>query len=203
MMGTRRQNVQKGELKMSKYYIVRIREQAEEFVKQSKVAVGWSDVDFTKFKGDGDGLAEAVRKCYYSDSDVSPYLLGRKRSEVKRFINIKKGDIVARKSYNKDIIFVVKKVINRKENKIALLKGLIERVEADSDIKDLELVDKNQVKKCMDRLNDKLKQKAIINKDYKIAILTQDRQNKEKIKTGKILHLDGDSCLDNKNSLLA
>lgn len=117
--------------------------------------------------------------------------------------NIKKGDIVARKSYNKDIIFVVKKVINRKENKIALLKGLIERVEADSDIKDLELVDKNQVKKCMDRLNDKLKQKAIINKDYKIAILTQDRQNKEKIKTGKILHLDGDSCLDNKNSLLA
>ena len=106
--------------------------------------------------------------------------------------NIKKGDIVARKSYNKDIIFVVKKVINRKENKIALLKGLIERVEADSDIKDLELVDKNQVKKCMDRLNDKLKRKAIINKDYKIAILTQDRQNKEKIKTGKILHLDGE-----------
>ena len=94
MMGTRRQNVQKGELKMSKYYIVRIREQAEEFVKQSKVAVGWSDVDFTKFKGDGDGLAEAVKKCYYSDSDVSPYLLGRKRSEVKRFINIKKGDII-------------------------------------------------------------------------------------------------------------
>ena len=77
------------------------------------------------------------------------------------------------------------------------------RVEADSDIKDLELVDKNQVKKCMDRLNDKLKRKAIINKDYKIAILTQDRQNKEKIKTGKILHLAGDSCLDNKNSLLA
>lgn len=113
--------------------------------------------------------------------------------------NIKKGDIVARKSYNKDIIFVVKKVINRKENKIALLKGLIERVEADSDIKDLELVDKNQVKKCMDRLNDKLKQKAIINKDYKIAILTQDRQNKEKIKTGKILHLDGDKKYSEKS----
>ena len=113
--------------------------------------------------------------------------------------NIKKGDIVARKSYNKDIIFVVKKVINRKENKIALLKGLIERVEADSDIKDLELVDKNQVKKCMDRLNDKLKRKAIINKDYKIAILTQDRQNKEKIKTGKILHLDGDKKYSEKS----
>ena len=94
MMGTRRQNVQKGELKMRKYYIVRIREQAEEFVKQSKVAVGWSDVDFKKFIDNEVGLAEKVKRCYYSDSDVSPYLLGRKLSEVKRFINIQEGDII-------------------------------------------------------------------------------------------------------------
>ena len=38
------------------------------------------------------------------------------------------------------------------------------------------------------------------NKNYKIGILMKNTRSKEKIVTGKILHLDGDSCLDNKNS---
>lgn len=38
--------------------------------------------------------------------------------------------------------------------------------------------------------------------NYKIGIITKNKKNTEKIISGKILHLDGDSCLDNKNSLL-
>ena len=44
---------------------------------------------------------------------------------------IKKGDIVGRNSYNKDIIFIVK---STKDKKNVLLEGLFERIIADSDI---------------------------------------------------------------------
>ena len=47
---------------------------------------------------------------------------------------IKKGDIVGRKSYGKDIIFIVERIIQNKNDKIAILKGLVERIEADSDV---------------------------------------------------------------------
>ena len=52
---------------------------------------------------------------------------------------IKKGDIVARKSHGKDILFVVKNILYTKKEKIAILKGLVDRIEADSNIKDLEI----------------------------------------------------------------
>ena len=55
---------------------------------------------------------------------------------------IKKGDIVGRKSYGKDVIFSVKRIIDTKEGKIAILKGIIERVEADSSVDDLEVIDR-------------------------------------------------------------
>ena len=43
---------------------------------------------------------------------------------------VKKGDIVGRISYNEDIIFVVKKILKQKNGrKIAILKGLTERIE--------------------------------------------------------------------------
>ena len=60
--------------------------------------------------------------------------------------DIKKGDIVVRKSYGKDIIFRVINILNKPEEKIAVLNGVIERIEADSKIADLELVDKQKVK---------------------------------------------------------
>ena len=55
---------------------------------------------------------------------------------------IKKGDIVGRKSYGKDIIFIVERIIQNKNDKIAILKGLVERIEADSDVDDLEIIEK-------------------------------------------------------------
>ena len=51
---------------------------------------------------------------------------------------IKEGDIVARKSYDKDILFSVKKIIKNQKEDIAILTGVIERIEADSPINDLE-----------------------------------------------------------------
>lgn len=118
---------------------------------------------------------------------------------------IKKGDMVARKSYGKDIIFTVKNIINTKKEKIALLKGIGDRIEADSRIEDLELIDKEMVNKRIQALEDKMNSKIKIAKetrgleDYKIGILSPSNRNKEKIITGKILHLDGDKKYTQKS----
>lgn len=118
---------------------------------------------------------------------------------------IKKGDIVARKSYGKDIIFVVKNIIHTKTEKIAILKGMVDRIEADSSIEDLEIVDKQIVNEKMETLHHKINHKIIQTKEtrgkneYKIGILTPSRKNKERIITGKILHLDGDKKYSQKS----
>ena len=103
---------------------------------------------------------------------------------------IKIGDIVGRKSYNKDILFRVKNIIDTTNGQIAILIGVIERVEADSKVSDLEKVDRDRIKEDLINI-----QKRIENKIGQIDI-----SKKKYIVTGKILHLDGDSCLDNKNS---
>ena len=63
----------------------------------------------------------------------------------------KKGDIVARKSYGKDIIFCIKKIIITNKNEIAILYGLFERIEADSITDDLELIDNKTLKTIMEK----------------------------------------------------
>ena len=119
---------------------------------------------------------------------------------------IKKGSIVGRKSYHKDVLFVVKTIISTKNGNIAILKGITERVEADSYINDLEIIQKDDLKEYLNKKNEEIEkkieksQKEQENKNYKIGILMKNTRAKEKIVTGKILHLDGDSCLDNKNS---
>ncbi len=118
---------------------------------------------------------------------------------------IKKGDIVARKSYGKDIIFVVKNIIQTKKEKIAILKGMVDRIEADSHIDDLEIVNKQIVNEKLETLHHKMNHKIIQTKEnrgeseYKIGILTPSYRNKERIITGKILHLDGDKKYSQKS----
>ena len=118
---------------------------------------------------------------------------------------IKKGDIVARKSYEKDILFMVKNIINIPPKKIAILKGLVDRIEVDSDIEDLEIVDKQTVNKKIETFHSKMNSKITETKEkrntdeYKIGILSQNSRNKEKIITGKILHLDGDRKYSQKS----
>ena len=103
---------------------------------------------------------------------------------------IKKGDIVARKSYGKDILFVVNKIIETKSGKIAILRGLVERVEADSDIIDLELMDSNTIKNNLDALEKRLNNRIKENRNHEM---------RRAYKTGKILHLDGDKKYSEKS----
>ena len=116
---------------------------------------------------------------------------------------IKKGDIVGRKSYNKDIIFTVKNIIRTKRNDVAILKGVTKRIEVDSNLDDLEIIKKKDIKKNFAELDNEL-QKRIekINREddnYRIGIFTKDNRTQEKIITGKILHLDGDRKYSEKS----
>ena len=118
---------------------------------------------------------------------------------------IKKGQIVGRKSYGKDIIFKVSNIIEKTNKKIAILNGVIERIEADSEISDLELIEKNKVKEILKKLDNRLEKRVINTKNhfkdrnYKIGLLTNSTKAKEKIVSGKILHLDGDRKYSEKS----
>ena len=114
---------------------------------------------------------------------------------------IRKGDIVGRKSYGKDIMFSVKNIINTPKGTIVILRGIIDRIEADSYLDDLEKIDKTYIKKKVKYFEERIDRKAEEIRKYKKNI--ENKRVAEKILTGRILHLDGDSCLDNKNSLLA
>lgn len=95
---------------------------------------------------------------------------------------IKKGDIVGRISYNKDIIFIVEDIRDKKN---VILKGAFERIIADSDINDLELMDQREMS---------LKEKI---KEFKLK-KQENRMNEIGI-NGKILHLDGDKRYSEKS----
>ncbi len=118
---------------------------------------------------------------------------------------IKKEDVVVRKSYGKDILFTVKNIIQTNQGKIVILRGLIDRIESDSPIEDLEIADKNTIKKQLEALDLKVNNNIKKNKnnskvnEYRIGIVSPNSRNKEKIITGKILHLDGDKKYSEKS----
>ena len=59
---------------------------------------------------------------------------------------IKKGDIVARKSHNLDILFSVEKIIRSTNGmRIAILKGITTRIVADAYLNDLVVLDSKEV----------------------------------------------------------
>lgn len=116
----------------------------------------------------------------------------------------RKGDIVGRISYNKDVIFVITKIIKTSSNnEICILKGLTERIVADSPPEDLEIIDKRIVNKKIKSIEDKIEnriQKCIKCGEYNVKrkskmfyfINNEKRGESQNIYTGKILHLDGD-----------
>lgn len=70
---------------------------------------------------------------------------------------IRKGSIVGRKSYGKDILFVVEKIVkNGAKKEIAILKGVTIRIEADAFLDDLELINQDEVENSLRSLDDKL-----------------------------------------------
>lgn len=109
--------------------------------------------------------------------------------------NVKKGDIVARKSHNKDVIFVVDLII---ENKIAILTGITTRLKADSPIEDLEIVDKKEVINIYKSIDEKI-DKTLCNK----GIIKNNflKRSDKIIYTGRILHLDGDRKYSEKSNM--
>ena len=103
---------------------------------------------------------------------------------------IKKGDVVGRISHGKDILFKVKRIITLKnQEKIVILKGISERIEADSNIEDLYLIPKEEIQNEIEKLDKKI-EKRITNDNNKRAELTT---------YGKILHLDGDRKYSQKS----
>ena len=58
---------------------------------------------------------------------------------------IKRGDIVGRISYGKDIIFVVEDIMKVNNKEVAILKGVTIRIKADSPLDDLEILSKELV----------------------------------------------------------
>ncbi len=116
---------------------------------------------------------------------------------------IRKGTIVSRNSYNNDILFIVKKIIKLSNGKkIVLLKGLTERIEADSYIEELSLVKKEMIENNLRSFDTKLEERISINKiinSKEKSLIKKDHRNTEKIITGKILHLDGDRKYSQKS----
>ena len=103
---------------------------------------------------------------------------------------IKKGDIVGRISYKKDIIFVVDSIIKINEyTQIAILKGLTMRIKADSPIDDLEIIDKRIAKTNVKSLEERF-----------LSHLNKYTNRLRKPNNfGKILHLDGDTRYSQKS----
>ncbi len=107
-------------------------------------------------------------------------------------MKIKKGDIVARKSYGKDIIFKIDRIIKLKNGEsYCILKGLTVRIEADSPLNDVEIVEEKRIisteKRIEDLINKRINDNKKNNRNYSI-------------KTGKILHLDGDRKYSEKSA---
>ncbi|MDD2376569.1 MAG: sporulation peptidase YabG [Clostridia bacterium] len=109
------------------------------------------------------------------------------------------GDVVARKSYNLDILF---KIIGINKN-IVDLAGLTVRIVADSPMSDLVHITETEAKDRMKKIDDSRRKRMDrcyynINKKFNIRDTIVDNPNiyvKEKIfkKPGVILHIDGDA----------
>lgn len=106
---------------------------------------------------------------------------------------IKKGDIVARKSYGCDILFFVDKIIfSTNGTAIAILKGITVRIIADSFLDDLLIIDNNLIDNNIKRLDSKI--------ESRIFSLINKSRYQSMPKTGKILHLDGDRRYSEKSN---
>ncbi len=111
---------------------------------------------------------------------------------------IRKGDIVGRLSYDKDIIFVVERIIKTKDGaEFAILKGLTFRIQADSPIEDLELVEPKRVAQHVRNLEERVAKR--IQKCEKYLKQSYPFREKMIVYTGKILHLDGDKKYSEKS----
>lgn len=109
-------------------------------------------------------------------------------------MKLKKGDIVGRLSYNKDIIFVISDIIKYNGKEEAILKGIITRIEADSPLEDLEIIEYSKISKLLKTFDNDIenrKKNLLSNKNNGL------KRNDQYY--GKILHLDGDKRYSEKS----
>lgn len=105
-------------------------------------------------------------------------------------MEIKRGDIVGRISYGKDILFRVDRIIKIKNTgrAYAILKGVQYRIEADAPIEDLEKIERGQIETEKRGIESKIKKRvSLVTK----GIFEKNRET-NKITNALILHLDGD-----------
>lgn len=111
-------------------------------------------------------------------------------------MEIKKGDIVGRISYGKDILFYVDRIINTKTGKkYAILRGVQFRIEADAELDDLEKMNKDEIETEKRGIETKIKKR--IAKSTK-EIYTKKTRNQDT--NALILHLDGDKRYAQKSA---
>ncbi len=134
-------------------------------------------------------------------------------------INIKAGDIVARKSYSRDVFFKVMEIYHSDNGTYALLKGLDLRLCASSPLSDLEKVEPAEVARYWHNVmkNNSEQMKRVFKrrmKEREIRFARALKQNaleeEKKIEAfdlpGTVLHLDGDPdylnlCMTTYNQL--
>ena len=107
---------------------------------------------------------------------------------------VKNGDYVARKSHGKDILFNVEKIVkltNGKEN--AILKGVTYRIKADAPLEDLCIIDKKQAIKMIQKYDLRILEMAKKIKQEENEKL--NKRNQPQVRTGLILHLDGECII--------
>lgn len=108
---------------------------------------------------------------------------------------IKNGDYVARKSYGKDILFNVEKIIKLSDGKEnAILKGVTYRIKADAPIEDLCIINKKEAMKIIEQCD--LRSFEMFQQAEKQATC---KRNRTEVRTGLILHLDGDKKYSQKS----
>ncbi|NLK94321.1 MAG: sporulation peptidase YabG [Clostridiales bacterium] len=109
------------------------------------------------------------------------------------------GDIVVRKSYDRDVTFKIIDIKEKNGDKVYILKGICIRILADSKGVDLEIVnDDNEGKKdkiLNSRVNSAIKNAIALRGDILSRAKPKELNERELMfgRPGKILHVDGDS----------
>jgi len=114
-------------------------------------------------------------------------------------VEIKKGDIVGRISYGKDVLFYVTRIIQTKgEKDYAILKGVNYRIEADAPIDDLEKIDKSKIEEKKRNIETKIKKR--IAESAREIFKKKEKNGKRGETNALILHLDGDRRYTGKSA---
>ena len=91
---------------------------------------------------------------------------------------MKVGDIVARKSYNKDIVFKITDIIvDENGKKIAILKGVAFRIIADAELSDLEILKPPDIREILMDKN----VESILYRSEEICVDYQNRRSNQQM----------------------